>query len=132
VVEGLILETTFLVDLERERRREEVGRAQKFLSARPEERLWLTMTTVGELASGAGDSERADWESLVAPFGILPIDMDVCWSYGSTFRYLADNGLLIGPNDLWIAAAALANNLPLATRNVRHFKRVPGLRVAEY
>jgi predicted nucleic acid-binding protein len=132
VGEGLILETTFLVDLERERRRKEVGRAQRFLSARPEERLWLTMTTVGELASGAGDNDRTGWESLVAPFGVLPIDTNVCWSYGRAFRYLADNGLLIGTNDLWIAAAALANSLPLATRNVRHFKRVPGLRVVEY
>ena len=90
------------------------------------------MTTVGELASGAAENERPGWESLIAPFGILPIDLEVCWSYGRTFRYLADNGMLIGANDLWIAAAALAHSLPLATRNARHFKRVPGLQVIEY
>ena len=32
-----------------------------------------------------------------------------------------------GPNDLWIAAHALALNLPLITNNLSEFQRVPGL-----
>jgi len=58
--------------------------------------------------------------------------MDVAWKYGQTFRYLRDNGLLIGTNDLWIAATALAYDLPVVTRNRRHFLRVPGLEVSDY
>lgn len=34
----------------------------------------------------------------------------------------------IGQNDLWIAAIALAENKPLVTRNLRHFREVPNLR----
>jgi predicted nucleic acid-binding protein len=42
------------------------------------------------------------------------------------------NGLLIGANDLWIAATALAFGKPVVTRNLREFQRVPGLTVLDY
>jgi predicted nucleic acid-binding protein len=35
----------------------------------------------------------------------------------------------IGQNDLWIAAVALANGLPLVSRNKRHFGKVEGLKL---
>ena len=56
----------------------------------------------------------------------------MCWEYGKAFRYLRANGLLIGADDLWIAAAALAFDKALVTRNARDFQRVPGLAVLSY
>ncbi len=46
--------------------------------------------------------------------------------------YLRDNGIIIGSNDIWIAATALAYSLPLVTANERHFRRVPGLSIFSY
>lgn len=129
---GLILETTFLVDLEREERRREAGPAHRFLRDRQGIRLSITTTTVGEMACGLDADDRDAWRRMMGRFSILPIDLDVCWRYGRAFDYLKRNGLLIGANDLWIAATALANDLPLATRNERHFGRVPGLEVVGY
>lgn len=129
---GLILETSFLIDLERERRRERRGPAFEFLARRSVERLCVTVTTAGELACGVAPAEREAWEDLVRGFAILPIDLAACWEYGRAFQYLKENGLLIGSNDLWIAAVALARELPLVTRNDRHFRRVPGLQVLGY
>jgi predicted nucleic acid-binding protein len=40
--------------------------------------------------------------------------------------------MLIGANDLWIAATGLAYRLPIVTRNVEHYRRVPNLRVITY
>ena len=37
--------------------------------------------------------------------------------------------MIIGPNDLIIAATALAHDATLATNNVREFKRVTGLQI---
>ena len=45
---------------------------------------------------------------------------------------LRQQNLLIGANDLWIAAAALAEGIPLVTNNAAPFNRVPGLRVVGY
>jgi len=42
---------------------------------------------------------------------------------------LAAAGQLIGSNDLWIAAAGLADSMPIVTRNQDEFRRVPNLGV---
>jgi tRNA(fMet)-specific endonuclease VapC len=39
---------------------------------------------------------------------------------------------MIGNNDLWIAAHALAANLRLVTSNGREFRRVTGLHVEDW
>jgi predicted nucleic acid-binding protein len=56
----------------------------------------------------------------------------VRWEYGQAYRHLRDNGQLIGTNDLWIAATAVANQMPVVTRNVEHYRRVPRLEVVGY
>jgi len=129
---GLILETTFLIDLERELLRGTPGPAQDFLAAHPAEALYTTFTVAGELAAGVPPDGRGRWEKFVAPFEVLPCDRDVCWEYGKAFRYLRTNGLLIGANDLWIAATAVAFGKALVTRNENEFRRVPGLMVLGY
>lgn len=75
---------------------------------------------------------RARWEELIRPFETLQCTLDVCWEYGQAFRYLEANGLLIGHNQLWIAATAAAFAKPLVTRHVVEFRRVPRLRVVGY
>ncbi|MEE8585180.1 MAG: type II toxin-antitoxin system VapC family toxin [Acidobacteriota bacterium] len=129
---SLILETTFLVDLERELIKETEGAANWFLERHLQHQLYLTFTIAGELAAGPTLVKRQGWEDFLAPFRILPMSKDVCWEYGKTYRYLRDNGMLIGSNDIWIAATALAYSLPLVTANRRHFRRVPGLAVESY
>lgn len=128
----LILETTFLIDLERERRNGEEGAAHGFLEQHAAARLYVTFTVAGELAAGKSLGDRQAWTDFLAPFHTIPVTQEVCWRYGTTFRYLQANGLLIGTNDLWIAATALAHAMPVATRNAEHYRRVPGIEIAEY
>jgi predicted nucleic acid-binding protein len=132
VGESLILETSFLIDFERENNRGVPGPALAFLEAHEDARLYITFTVAGELAAGISLADRARWEELIAPFHILASSADVAWEYGRAYRYLQANRLLIGANDLWIAATGVAYRMPIVTRNVEHYGRVPDLQVATY
>jgi predicted nucleic acid-binding protein len=129
---GLILETTFLIDLERELNAGLQGPAQAFLESNASESLHITFTIAGELASGRTPADRARWERSIAPFEVLQSSPDVSWEFGRLHRFLRSNGLLLGTNDLWIAATALACEKSRVTRHVREFGRVPGLTVRSY
>ncbi len=128
----LILETTFLIDLEREHHRGAPGAAVAFLEGNDDARLYLSFVVVGELAAGISMRDRPRWEAFLSPFFVLAATPDVSWQYGRAYRHLHDNGRLIGANDLWIAATGLAYQMPVVTRNLEHFRRVPGLDVESY
>jgi tRNA(fMet)-specific endonuclease VapC len=128
----LILETTFLVDLEREERRGKPGAAIGFLEDHQDSRLYISFTIAGEIAAGKSMRDRVRWEAFLGLFFVLPATPEVCWQYGRSYRHLRDNGTLIGSNDLWIAATALANDMTVVTRNVADFRRVPSLEVLKY
>jgi len=129
---SLILETTFLIDLERESARGSEGPAHEFLRQHATDALYLTFTIAGELAAGREADDRGPWEAFLAPFHALPCTHDVCWQYGRVHRNLRNVGRLIGTNDLWIAATALAFGFPVVTANTRHYRRVPDLKVVSY
>jgi len=129
---ALILDSTFLVDLERAHHRGAPGPAVAFLEENPDARLYLPFVVAGEMASGISMRDRARWEAFLAPFYVLPSTPEVSWQYGRACRHLRDNGNLIGANDLWIAATGLAYEMSVVTRNVEHFRRVPGLDVESY
>ena len=53
-------------------------------------------------------------------------------AYGTIRAELEAKGEMIGNNDLWIAAHALASKLTLVTNNEREFRRVRGLKVQNW
>lgn len=128
-----VLETSYLIDLERERARGRDGPATSLLRGELAGRgLFLTFTVAGELAAGRSLGDLEVWRTFVGQFRVLPWSFDVSWRYGRLYRYLADNGALIGANDLWIAATALVHDLPLVTANEAHFRRIPDLPLVPY
>lgn len=127
----MILDSTYLIDFERECRAGDAGPAHDLLKRYPTTRLHIPFAALGELAAGYPVGREA-FEDAMRPFGVLWPSMDVCWSYAETFRFLKRNGLLIPTNDLWIAATALVHGMPVATRDTEHFRRVPGLEVVSY
>ena len=129
---SLILETTFLIDLEREPSKRRAGSTRDFLERHGRCRLFITDVIAGELAAGVSLGKREEWEEFIRPFRILPLTRDVCWEFGVTYRYLQEQGRLIGGNDLWIGAAGLAYGMPVVTRNAEHFGRIPRLEVISY
>lgn len=129
---GLILDTNFVITAEREARRGLPGRADGFLACHSNETFFITFTVAGELACGQSAAQRVDWERLCRPYPVLPWTREVSWQYGEIYRGLAADGRLIGTNDLWIAATALAHGMSVVTNNQDEFGRVPGLVVITF
>ena len=97
----------------------------------------ISVVTYGELAYGAAKStepERATaaLERLTQLLQVLPTPEDAGRIYGTIRAALAVKGSPIGPNDLWIAAHAMAAGLILVTNNEREFKRVKGLKLENW
>jgi tRNA(fMet)-specific endonuclease VapC len=97
----------------------------------------ISVVTYGELAYGAAKSAEsgramAGLERLIESLPILPMPKEVGQVYGSLRAGLEKRGEVIGPNDLWIAAHAIASGLVLVTNNEREFKRVKDLRIENW
>jgi tRNA(fMet)-specific endonuclease VapC len=93
----------------------------------------LSVISFGELHFGAEKGPdplraRYDLEELVSFLPIAPMPAEAGRIYGEIRAVLERKGEMIGGNDCWIAAHALASGLVLVSNNVREFRRVPGLK----
>ena len=103
---------------------------------RPDDVL-LCSVVKAELLYGAAKStisERtfARVNRFFSLFHSLPFDDRSAFAYGSIRTDLERRGLLIGPNDLMIAAIALANDSIVVTHNTREFGRIGNLRYEDW
>ena len=69
---------------------------------------------------------------LVQDIPVENLDLAVARNYGEIRAMLEERGRLIGNNDLWIGAHAMALDVTLATNNEREFKRIAGLSVENW
>ena len=94
----------------------------------------ISIIVLGDLEWGLSKScrveeNRAALRDLLAAVQVIDLDASVARRYGQLRAHLRSVGQPIGPNDLWIAAHALARDVPLITHNLAGFRRVPGLTV---
>jgi tRNA(fMet)-specific endonuclease VapC len=107
------------------------------LARTPPTEQCTTSVTLGELLYGVARrgsptlAERV--QQLIASAGpILPFDEAAAARYGSLRATLEREGRRLAEPDLRIAAIALSRDATLVTGNVRHFARVPDLRVENW
>lgn len=91
-------------------------------------RLATTAVSAFELWRGCeSDSDREGMRRALRGIPVYPLNDAAARRAAELWRELATNR--IGERDTLIAGIALAVGLPLLTSNVKHFQRVPGLRV---
>ena len=71
-------------------------------------------------------------ETILSAIEILPMEEPTDRQYARLRYHLEKAGTPIGPNDMLIAAHALALGLTLVTANQNEFHRVPGLAVGNW
>lgn len=96
----------------------------------------ISQIVLGELAYGVAKSapaRRANNERSLLDFlgsiEVYPLSNQATSIYGAIRADLEREGQVIGANDFWIAAHAIAADLQLVTNNTREFSRVPNLTI---
>ncbi|MBU0701794.1 type II toxin-antitoxin system VapC family toxin, partial [bacterium] len=80
--------------------------------------------TLFELFAGIEGKKRLSAIETIAKSAIiLPLNAQSAYQTGKIYTILKKEGKLIGNQDILIAGIAMANNLPLLTRNIDHFQR---------
>ncbi len=128
------LETTFLVDLLR-RSPSALAKLRDLEDAG--ERLATTQVNLVELYVGAyrsPDPEAAltQLEELVGSLDLLEFGREECAVCGRVIAGLLSAGESIGAIDVIAGCLALAHGETVITRNVEHYRRIPGLSVESY
>lgn len=113
------------------------GPIERRLKHLPPSDILLCSVVKAELWHGAhkyGRRERrfVALQKLFHPFASLPFDDVAARHYALIRHELETRGLLIGPNDLKIAAICLAHGLTLVSSNTDEFSRVSGLKVEDW
>lgn len=100
-------------------------------------RVFVSAITVAELYFGAYNSahpaENAERvRRFLAEIPSFPLACEIAERFGSLKADLKRNSTQLGPLDLLIAATALENGCAIATGNIKHFLKVPGLQVLDW
>lgn len=116
------------------------GRSERLrqrLNATPVAEILVCAIVKGELFYGSRRSNNPTkslqiQQEFLSQFVSLPFDDAAAAVYGEIRAALAQAGTPIGPNDLQIAAIALASDLTLVTHNTKEFSRVQGLKLEDW
>ena len=109
----------------------------RWLAGIPREEQFTSAVVVGELYQGAFRSAAVERlleniETRVLPsVTVLSYDVAAARVYGEIRARLEKAGTPLPDADLQIAATALLHDLDLVTGNIKHFQRVPLLRVSK-
>ena len=81
----------------------------------------------GALKSARSNRNMEQLARFLRGFPCLPFNEAASEAYANIRVQLEKAGKPVGPNDLLIAAIAIANQLVLVTRNTREFSQIEGL-----
>lgn len=96
--------------------------------------LALSAISYGELYEGIvygrdPERQRTGFRRFLHAVRVLNVNQRVARHFGHVRGALRQQGYLLPAPDLLIGATALAYDLTLVTHNLRHFQRIPGLRI---
>lgn len=94
----------------------------------------VSWITVAEIYEGAYDSVNPDarirfFRGFLSPFRFLHLNDAIARHFGELRALLRRRGEMISEFDVMIAATALHYDLTVLTFNVRHFQRIPDLKL---
>ena len=133
----MFLDTSFCIDVMRERKRGKKGPATRKLELLGETPLYISLFVACELQAGARMSDNPQEELRKVELfceivEMIRPDRSFAVAYGEAEAFLRRSGNPIATMDLLIGLTAKQYGLPLLTGDEDHFRRIPGLVVETY
>jgi tRNA(fMet)-specific endonuclease VapC len=133
---GLILDSSVMIAAER--RGHSVRQIlEQIKTVHGEIEIGLSVVTIAELMHGAYRAKREGdklrrltfIDRLCSDVPVHPVTVEIARRVGRIEGEQAAQGIVIAFEDLAIGVTALQLGFDVATLNVRHFQRIPGLKV---
>ena len=110
---------------------------QKNLRQHINDSINISVITLMELYYGAYKSQKLSAnlvkiKTLEQSIEIIPVGLESTEIFGLLKAELEVSGNRLDDFDLIIASCAMAHNLTLITNNTKHFKRIDGLKLANW
>lgn len=94
--------------------------------------LYISSVTLYELYMGASSPQKwVDVKTLTDDIPVLPFTKTISEKAAIIYQKLKKENKIIEFRDIFIAATAMEHELPVLTRNQKHFTRVKGLKLRE-
>lgn len=122
----ILVDTSILIDLFR---KTDKSNAALVSLVRQGYSYSISAITEYEIYTGTTSSQIDFWDNFLAKTTVLTFDKAVAKVAVDINKELKRKRKLIDIADLFIAATAISNNLPLATLNKKHFERIDGLTI---
>ncbi len=120
----ILLDSSVLIDFFRK-----TNKKNTFFNrlASSQKRMSISSVTSYEVGIGNRKSHSDYWLHLCESFQVLSFDKASSEIAIAIYVDLIKQNKVIDLADIFIAATAIANKLPLATLNTKHFERIEGL-----
>ena len=134
---GLILDSSVVIAAERKGKNARQALSD-IATQFPGEEIALSVVTVLELAHGAARANtpqryaarRQFISELIAAIPVHPVSTSVALHAGQLDGESTAKGVSLPLSDLLIGVTALEIGYAVATGNIRHFRAIPGVRIA--
>lgn len=124
--EIILVDTSILIDYFR---KSDKNNSQLISLIRSGYKFQISAVTEYEIYAGSTSAQRQFWDALLEKVTVISFDQTVVKSAVEINHKLKLKSKQIAIPDLFIAATAISNNLPMATLNRKHFDRIEGLTI---
>lgn len=122
----ILIDTSIIIEYLRKKKKEKTVLYKLYQSY---DEIFVSSITIFEIFVGINPKNERAIKRLFEGFIALPFDDDSAKIASQKYQTLRSQNKLIEIKDLFIGATAIRNNLPVATQNTEHFKRITGLKI---
>jgi tRNA(fMet)-specific endonuclease VapC len=122
----ILIDTSIIIEYLRKKKKEETV---LYCLCQSYDDIFVSTITEFEIFSGINPKNEQAINQLFEGFTVLSFDSNVAQRASQEYQQLKSQNKLIEIRDIFIGATAIVHNLPLATLNIKHLKRIKDLEI---